>query len=44
MTHKECMESSSNDAKRVREILEKVGKVKFPDDLIMYQILKEDKK
>ncbi len=41
MDYKECMTSDSAEAKRVREVLEKRKKVKFPDDLIMYQILKE---
>lgn len=42
MEHKECMESNTKEAMRVREILGKIETVKIPDDLIMYKILTEN--
>ena len=41
MTYDECMKSNSKKAQRVREILKEIKSVKFPDDLIMYKILRE---
>lgn len=40
MTYEECIKFDSQEAKRVCKILNKIEQVKFPEDLIMYQILK----
>ena len=41
MTYDECMKSNSLEAIKVRTHIEENAKVKLPDDMIMYQILKE---
>jgi hypothetical protein len=38
MTYDECIKSNDIKAKRVREILNKIKKVKCPADLIMFKI------
>lgn len=43
MTYEECMKSDSQKAKMVRKILNQIEKVKFPEDLLMYQILKKER-
>lgn len=41
MTYAECMEPNSKEAARVREILGEIEKVRFPEDLLLWQILQK---